>query len=30
MTKLNEEFYTVQIIILNFLKEGEEGGILYI
>lgn len=30
MTKLNEEFYTVQTIILNFLKEGGEGGILYI
>lgn len=30
MTKLNEEFYTVQNIILNFLEEGGEGGILYI
>lgn len=26
MTKLNEEFYTVQNIILNFLEEGGEGG----
>lgn len=30
MTKLNEEFYTIQNIILNFLEEGGEGGILYI